>query len=222
MNLRTFFSFQGRVDRTTYALAGIFGVLLKHVLDHFLAARFSSPTLGLGELSCAAWNAKWCLSAGRESKRFSSDSGANDAAVSMAWTQHDGQTLARRRFVDSTGFLFFLIPVVNIFFFCSSAQFLAEMPCTDRGTNRDSKLLSAVLPKSQVGVATVFRHRRRRFWDLTGLVNDSLVGYLRIDTLSGHSFFYGISCSLDLLLSTICAVSGVRWGCRYSASASAD
>ncbi len=178
MNLRTLFSFQGRVDRTTYALAGIFGVLLKHVLDNFLAARFLHQPWGL---------LNYLVPLGMQNGPYPLAANQRGFLQILALTTLPflwlGLSMTVKRLRDAGMLtrlvLFFFIPVVNIFFLLLLCT-IPSRDAKDRRTNRDSNLLSAVLPKSKFGVAL--------FSAIAGAVFGALLGWSTIRWFGAYGF----------------------------------
>ena len=152
MRLRELFGFQGRVRRTTYALTGIFGVLLKHNLDRLLANRilhqpwtlwsYLSP-LGMSHGSYLTPNQKVFLVI------------LATTSIPFIWL---GLSMTRKRLQDA-GLparlaLLFFIPAANVLFFL----ILCLLPGKDRlekvapGGNT---LLAQILPTSRLGISVV-------------------------------------------------------------------
>ena len=149
MNLRTLFSFQGRVQRATYAVVGILGVLLKHSLDRLLAySRFNQPWGLFNYLSpLGRFAANHALST--DEKKFLLALAAT--ALPFIWV---GIAMTLKRLRDAGQpiqlvFLFF-VPAINVLFFLLLCLIpTAEPPQVPPG-NR-VPWVARLLPKSKLG-----------------------------------------------------------------------
>ncbi|HEY2120067.1 MAG TPA: DUF805 domain-containing protein [Candidatus Acidoferrum sp.] len=151
MEIRQWLGFQGRVNRATYALVGVFGVLLKHNLDRLLALKlfhqhwnvlsYFSP---LGILH----NPNALV---QDQKKFLLTLALT--SIPFIWIGI-GMTLRRLcdAGLDTLLVLLFFVPVVNVLFFV----FLCAVPSHEEALElrvHQASFLSAVLPKSKFGIS---------------------------------------------------------------------
>lgn len=152
MNFLSLFSFQGRVSRGTYVLAGAIGVLLKHNLDRFVAhyffhrswnfTNYVAPLSPIAGLSLTAADQKFLLVIAM-------------LAVPFIWVGI-AMTVKRLRDVgaDTRYALLFFAPVVNLIFFL----LLSLLPSREEQIKAQwqrSGFLERWLPKSKWGSAAL-------------------------------------------------------------------
>lgn len=152
MSIRELFGFQGRVSRTTYAVVGILGVLLKHNLDRFIATKFLHVPWGISNYFTPLGN--W-------SRNFPPSALQKDFLLILGFTALPfiwigiAMTVKRLRDAGLTPRLlfFFFVPVVNVLFFLLLCL-LPGREAQERATQERIGLLSQALPKTRWGSAT--------------------------------------------------------------------
>ena len=178
MDLRSLFSFQGRISRGTYAWTGILGVLLKHNLDRLLAHKILHQSWGpLNYLSpLGMLSGEYPLSPNQRSFLLLLAA----TALPFIWL---GISMTVKRLRDAglrpRLVVLFFLPVVNLFLFLLLC-FLPRRRADDLVGKRDSNFLSAILPKSQRGIATVSI--------ITGALFGTGLGWISIQVLGSYGW----------------------------------
>ncbi len=148
MEIRKWFGFQGRVNRSSYALAGIFGVLLKYNLDRWLALRLIRTPWTLWSYLFPVRVPLDSISPYTHQSRFLVLLGLT--AIPFIWF---GMAMTVKRLRDAglnrLSALLFFAPAANIPFFI----FLCIVPGREKTLGPPKLFLRAVLPRSKWGIA---------------------------------------------------------------------
>src|SRR5271166_5597138 len=148
MNIRALFGFQGRVNRATYALVGIFGVLIKHNLDRLTAAHMLHVPWGISSYFAPIGMLSGKYPPSALQKNFLLVLGLT--SLPFIWL---GILMTVRRLRDAglpiRLVVLFFAPAINLLFFFT----LCVLPSREERdiSRRQEKLSASLLPKNKWG-----------------------------------------------------------------------